>query len=87
MNTPKSHTEKAEVSDQKKPKGAEPENDTSAKDAKKVGTEKDTSDGLDKWNDRLDDNLESEDRGDTEADDNARDYSEKHGSGDQSDEA
>jgi hypothetical protein len=33
-------TKKAEIKDQKKPKGAEPENATSAKDAKKVGTTK-----------------------------------------------
>ena len=44
------------------------------------------SDGLDKWNDRLDHNLESEKEGDPQADENAADYSEKHGSGDQSDE-
>lgn len=87
MDTPKSKTEKAELEDQKKPKGAEPENDTSAKDAKKVNIEKDhEEDGLDKWNDRLDENLEDEEHGDTEADENARDYSEKYGSGDQSDE-
>ncbi|MNL66326.1 hypothetical protein D3C87_1907740 [compost metagenome] len=42
-------------------------------------------DALDKWNDRLDRNLESEKEGNTLADENARDYSEKHGSGDQSD--
>lgn len=43
-------------------------------------------DGLDNWNDRLDHNLETEHEGDEAADENARDYSEKHGSGDQSDE-
>ncbi|TCC98611.1 hypothetical protein FBD94_01535 [Pedobacter hiemivivus] len=43
-------------------------------------------DGLDKWNDRLDRNLESEREGNSLADENARDYSEKYGSGDQSDE-
>ncbi len=41
---------------------------------------------LDKWNDRIDRNLESEKEGNILADENARDYSEKHGSGDQSDE-
>ena len=40
MKTPRSKTEKAEVTDQKKPKGSEPENATSAKDAKKVKTTK-----------------------------------------------
>lgn len=40
MKKPKSTTTKAEVKDQKKPKGAEPENETSAKDAKKVSTKK-----------------------------------------------
>lgn len=90
MNTPKSKTEKAEVADQKKPKGSEPENDTSAKDAKKVNvnlTKKHAHpDALDKWNDRLDRNFESEKEGNVEADENAKDYSEKYGSGDQSDE-
>ena len=43
-------------------------------------------DGLDNWNDRLDHNLETEHEGDELADENAREYSEKHGSGDQSDE-
>lgn len=89
MKAPKSKTEKAERADQKKPKGSEPENETSAKNAKKVNTnltKKHTHpDALDKWNDRLDHNLESEKGGNTEADENARDYSEKYGSGDQSD--
>lgn len=40
MKTPKSKTEKAETVDQKKPKGSEPENATSAKDAKKVPVKK-----------------------------------------------
>lgn len=40
MKAPKTKTEKAEVADQKKPKGAEPENTTSAKDAKKIKTTK-----------------------------------------------
>ena len=40
MKSPKSKTEKAEIVDQKKPKGPEPENATSAKDAKKVTVEK-----------------------------------------------
>jgi len=40
MKTPTDKTKKAEIVDQKKPKGAEPENETSAKDAKKVGTKK-----------------------------------------------
>jgi hypothetical protein len=39
MKTPKK-TVKAEIKDQKKPKGPEPENQTSAKDAKKVSTTK-----------------------------------------------
>lgn len=42
--------------------------------------------GLDKWNDRLDNNLEQENTGDEQADENARTYSEEEGSGDQSDE-
>lgn len=41
---------------------------------------------LDKWNDRLDNNLEPETEGDAEADENATDYSEDQGSGNQSDE-
>jgi len=39
MKTPKK-TIKAETKDQKKPKGSEPENETSAKDAKKITTSK-----------------------------------------------
>lgn len=39
MKTPKK-TVKAEIKDQKKPKGPEHENQTSAKDAKKVSTTK-----------------------------------------------
>ncbi|HKG08602.1 MAG TPA: hypothetical protein VKB19_19185 [Pedobacter sp.] len=38
--TNKTKTVKAEIIDQKKPKGPEPENSTSAKDAKKVDTSK-----------------------------------------------
>ena len=45
------------------------------------------SNGIDKWNDRLDENLESEHNGDELADEKARKYSEEHGSGDQSDES
>ena len=40
MKTPQSNPEKAEIKNQKKPKGSEPENDTSAKDAKKVPVKK-----------------------------------------------
>jgi hypothetical protein len=43
-------------------------------------------DPADKWNDRLDENMESEQRGNEIADEKAREYSEKYGSGDQSDE-
>lgn len=45
-----------------------------------------TSEGINQWNDRLDENLESENTGDPGADEKARDYSTAHGSGDQSDE-
>lgn len=41
--------------------------------------------GINDWNDRLDENLEPEDHNNTAADDKARDFSEKYGSGDQSD--
>jgi len=41
--------------------------------------------GPDNWNDRLDENLETEASNDTEADEKAKDFSEKYGSGDQSD--
>jgi len=41
--------------------------------------------GLDDWNDRLDNNLESENQGDVSADENAEKYSAEKGSGDQSD--
>jgi hypothetical protein len=43
-------------------------------------------DGLDQWNDRLDENLENEKEGDVTADEKAREFSEQQGSGDQSDE-
>lgn len=43
--------------------------------------------GLDNWNERLDENLEPKDHNDPVADDNAKDFSEKYGSGDQSDQA
>ncbi len=89
MKTPKSKIEEAETADQQKPKGPEPENDTSAKEAKEVEVNLSEPhqhpDGLDKWNERLDHNLESEKEGDPEADENAADYSKKHGSGDQTD--
>jgi hypothetical protein len=42
---------------------------------------------LDDWNERLDENLEPEKGGDEEADENARDFSNENGSGDQSDKA
>ncbi|MEJ2903752.1 hypothetical protein WAE58_15005 [Pedobacter panaciterrae] len=42
--------------------------------------------GLDEWNDRLDENCENEHEGNELADEKARDYSYKAGSGDQSDE-
>ncbi|MFF5380679.1 hypothetical protein [Pedobacter suwonensis] len=43
--------------------------------------------GLDNWNDRLEDNLEPEAHNDVEADEKAKDFSEKYGSGDQSDQS
>ena len=43
--------------------------------------------GLNDWNDRLDENLEPEEHNDVVADENAKDFSEKYGSGDQSDES
>lgn len=90
MKAPKSKTEQAETADQKNPKGPEPENATSAKDAEEVDVNLSEPhhhpDGLDKWNDRLDHNLEREKEGNPEADENAADYSKKYGSGDQSDE-
>jgi len=42
--------------------------------------------GIDQWNDRLDENLENEKEGDVTADEKAKEFSEEHGSGDQSDE-
>ncbi|TCD08251.1 hypothetical protein EZ449_12645 [Pedobacter frigidisoli] len=48
---------------------------------------KDPAKGLDNWNDRLDENLESNDQNDTLADEKAKDFSEKLGSGDQSTDA
>jgi hypothetical protein len=45
------------------------------------------SEGIDNWNDRLDENLEPTDTGDPEADEKAKRFSEQNGSGDQSDQA
>lgn len=42
--------------------------------------------GLNNWNDRLDENLETENQNNNTADEKAKDFSEKYGSGDQSDE-
>lgn len=41
--------------------------------------------GLDEWNNRLDQNLEKEQSGDSAANERAKAYSEEKGSGDQSD--
>jgi hypothetical protein len=41
--------------------------------------------GQNDWNDRLDENLEPEDHNDENADEKAKDFSAKYGSGDQSD--
>ncbi|WP_442588741.1 hypothetical protein ACSBL2_22150 [Pedobacter sp. AW31-3R] len=41
--------------------------------------------GLDNWNDRLDENLEKEEKGNLWADEKAKEYSAEKGSGDQSD--
>ncbi|RZK21251.1 MAG: hypothetical protein EOO86_01695 [Pedobacter sp.] len=43
--------------------------------------------GFNDWNDRLDENLEPKGQNDTVADENAKEFSEKLGSGDQSDES
>ncbi|KLT67302.1 hypothetical protein [Pedobacter sp. BMA] len=43
------------------------------------------SKGLNDWNDRLDENLEPKSHNDEVADENAKDFSEQFGSGDQSD--
>lgn len=48
---------------------------------------KSNSEGIDNWNNRLDENLEPKGTGSTEADEKAREYSNEKGSGDQSDEA
>jgi hypothetical protein len=45
------------------------------------------SEGIDSWNDRLDENLEPTDTGDPEADEKAKAFSDQNGSGDQSDQA
>jgi len=47
----------------------------------------DAENGLDRWNDRLDENLESDDQNDVSADEQAKRFSEKEGSGNQSDES
>jgi len=43
--------------------------------------------GLGQWNDRLDENLESDNHNDVPADERAKEFSEKEGSGNQSDES
>ncbi|MDQ0965506.1 hypothetical protein QFZ20_000909 [Flavobacterium sp. W4I14] len=43
--------------------------------------------GLNDWNDRLDENLEPEAHNDSDADEKAKDFSAKYGSGDQSDQS
>jgi len=43
--------------------------------------------GINNWNERLDENLEPNAHNDVIADEKAKEFSEKHGSGDQSDEA
>jgi len=48
---------------------------------------KSAENGLDQWNDRLDENLESNDQNDVSADEKAKKFSEKEGSGNQSDES
>ncbi|MFW0717926.1 hypothetical protein [Pedobacter sp. N23S346] len=45
----------------------------------------DPAKGLNDWNDRLDENLEPQKQGDTDADERAKDFSDQVGSGDQSD--
>ncbi|MCD0487548.1 hypothetical protein LPB86_04870 [Pedobacter sp. MC2016-14] len=60
----------------------DPKMDVSCADPKEDTAKKS---GLDNWNDRLDQNLEPEAEGNTLADENAEDYSDKKGSGDQSD--
>lgn len=47
----------------------------------------DPTKGLNNWNDRLDENLEPKNQGDTDADERAKDFSDQVGSGDQSDQA
>jgi hypothetical protein len=48
---------------------------------------KTNQDGINQWNDRLDENLEPEKTGDVDADEKAKEYSDQQGSGDQSDAA
>lgn len=43
--------------------------------------------GINDWNDRLDENLEPEAHNDNVADEKAKDFSAKYGSGDQSDQS
>ena len=52
-----------------------------------VNPVKPASEGINNWNDRLDENLEPEARNNPEADEKAKDYSQQQGSGDQSDAA
>jgi len=50
-------------------------------------SEENPAKGLNDWNDRLDENLESKKHGDTEADERAKNFSDQVGSGDQSDQS
>jgi len=50
-------------------------------------TERSYQSGLDEWNNRLDQNMEQENTGNPEADEQARTYTNEHGSGNQSDDS
>lgn len=65
---------------------ANPANDPNKSEFDKKSQEN-SAQGINNWNDRLDENLEPEDHNDPVADENAKEFSEKLGSGNQSDDA
>ena len=61
--------------------------DPSQSENNKGAVPKQDKTGIDAWNERLDNNLEPEQHGNVAADENAENYSDIAGSGNQSDEA
>lgn len=63
----------------------QPENDKKVQNPDAENNSIAAENGLDHWNNRLDENLEPKAHNDLDADEKAKAFSEKYGSGDQSD--